>query len=107
MVSQSTIRKHRREELLQKMKFYCDLACESHGDRRHLVQVFECILKLMRYRATDDNIKEFMNILEDCINEGDSIIRDDRDIYVNGSIDMDKLAEHAVWIGTHKEELGS
>lgn len=107
MASESTIRKQRRKELLQKMKFYADLACESHGDRRHLVQVFECILKLLRYRATDDNIKEFQKILEDCVNTGDSIVRDDRGIYVNGSIDMDKLAEHVVWIGTNKEELGA
>lgn len=107
MVSQSTIRKHRREELLQKMKFYADLACESHGDRRHLVQVFECILKLLRYRATDENIKEFEKILDTCVNTGDSIVRSGRIIYLNGSIDMDALAEHVVWIGTHKEELGS
>lgn len=107
MVSESTIRKHRREELLQKMKFYCDLACESHGDKRHLAQVFECILKLLRYRATEDNIKEFQKILTECVDSGDSIVRSGRIIYLNGSIDMDALAEHVVWIGTHKEELGS
>lgn len=107
MTSESTIRKHRRMELLAKMKFYADLACDSHGDRRHLVQVFECILKLLRYRATGKSIEEFEQILNYCINDGDSLIRNGRIIYLNGSIDIDKLAEHAVWIGTHKEELGS
>jgi hypothetical protein len=89
------------------MKFYADLACESHGSRQHLAQVFECILKLLRYRATDDNIKEFERILNECVDTGDSIVRSGRVIYLNGSIDMDALAEHVVWIGTHKTELGS
>lgn len=89
------------------MKFYSDLACESHGDRRHLVQVFECILKLIRYKATGDSIKDLENILRECIDSGDSLVRDGRTLYLNGSINTDALAEHVVWLGTYKEELGA
>ena len=71
------------------------------------MQVFECILKLIRYKATNDNIKDLEKVLVYCINDGDSLIVNDRTIYLNGTIDVDKLAESVVWLGTHKEELGS
>lgn len=106
MASESTQRKHRRKELLEQMHLMAELACESHN-KRHIAQVFALCLKLLRITATNDSVKEFELILRDCCEPGDSIIRTGKDVYVNGTINMEEFAKQVVWIGTHIEELGS
>lgn len=112
MIAQSTMRRHRRKELLHMMQFYANLACESHGtNRAHLVNVFTAAAKLLRITGTSRaRVEELIKIIGACSTDLGGIHWnvDKGELYVNATIALEELEDHMVWgDGVSVKEIGA